>query len=167
MFAKSLTDAGIRNYWIAGNHDVVDDSLGRSTLSPLSVVARVCEVEPVLIQDHAVDLLMLPYPPRTMRYDPAARISKLLAGREPGKKLFSFGHLVISGAEMGSESIDMARGSDVVYPISELTAGRVTLMFNGHYHKRQEVSGVVMPGTLERLRFDEETNQPGWLVLDV
>ena len=43
---------------------------------------------------------------------------------------------------------------------------RVT-MLNGHYHRMQEAGGVRIPGSLVRLRFDEEHNDPGFLVLEV
>jgi len=167
-FAHKLAACGIPSIWIAGNHDVVDDSESRSTLTPLSILAHVIEPLPVLLPlSPTVDGLFLPFPPRTAKYDPEERTRKLCAGRDKAKKLVAFGHLSIVGAQMGSESFDMARGGDVLYPFAALDEDGVSMRFNGHYHHRQETSGVIMPGTLERLRFDEENNRPGWLTIEV
>jgi DNA repair exonuclease SbcCD nuclease subunit len=170
--AGNLARGGIDSVWIAGNHDVVDDGLGRSTLTPLSTMrcdgVLVSEVAPRLFRAGDVDLLTLPYPPRAMRYDPEQAVADLIARRGDTKcPLIAVGHLQIEGAQLGSESIDMARGADVAYPHALLARAGARLMFNGHYHRRQTASGIICPGSLERLRFDEEQNRPGWIVADV
>jgi DNA repair exonuclease SbcCD nuclease subunit len=181
QMVKSLLYSAVEVVMIPGNHDVVDDSHGRSTLTPLRVLdvgratfaaeLHLVETYPRIVQVGNADLLMLPYPPRTMRYDPAQAaegvLMERLAGGGRGRPLLAIGHLQLEGAALGSETTDMARGADVPYPVEVLKAHGVAAMFNGHYHQRQEVQGVICPGSLERLRFDEASNRPGWAVVEV
>lgn len=161
-----LERAGVAGIWLAGNHDVIDDGTGRSTITPLRITrATVAECAPSIANVKGVDILLLPYPPRAMRYDPAAYVEKMLI--HGAKKCMAAGHLQVNGAQLGSETRDMGRGADVQYPAEQLRERGVNLMLNGHYHCRQEVRGVVMPGSLERLRFDEQGNRCGFLVCEV
>jgi DNA repair exonuclease SbcCD nuclease subunit len=181
QMVKSLLYSAVEVAMIPGNHDVVDDCHGRSTLTPLRVLdvgretfaaeLHLVETYPRIVSVGHADLLMLPYPPRTMRYDPAEAAAELLDERtkrlaQP-RPLLAIGHLQLEGAALGSETTDMSRGADVPYPVEVLRRYNVAAMFNGHYHQRQEVQGVICPGSLERLRFDEEKNRPGWAVVEV
>jgi DNA repair exonuclease SbcCD nuclease subunit len=175
QMTHELVQAGVEVVMIPGNHDVVDDGHGRSTLTPLRVLeaglVSIVEPYPRIVAVGHADLLMLPYPPRTMRYDPAEAVGALLVERAKRlahvRPLLAIGHLQLEGARLGSETTDMARGAEVPYPVAVLREHGVAAMFNGHYHMRQEVQGVMCPGSLERLRFDEEKNRPGWAVVEV
>ena len=73
------------------------------------------------------------------------------------------------GAEDGSEIQDFPRGREVVFPTDALLSrfGDRCMLFNGHYHRRQIVCGVRMPGALGRLGFGEVGNPAGVLIVEV
>lgn len=156
----SLT--GIETIFVAGNHDVIEDGSGISTLHPLRHVARVHEKPGLQVID-GFTMAFLPYPSRTMMYDPV----KVIEIPRPIDAVF--GHCTaLRGVRSGSESSDLARGGDLNFPIDECIRSGVDKMFNGHWHHQQTTSdGVWIPGSLERLRFDEETNQPGILLFEL
>lgn len=166
----------IRNLWIAGNHDVIEDGRGGTTLRPLRAISdkqgfvNVHESPGVArIGDGYV--FTLPYPTRARAYSPAdaARhiVEKATTSIFVGPHVV-FGHLTVPSAEIGSETTEMARGKDVLYPLEELAPLKGAVLMNGHYHKRQRTSdGVYIPGSLERLRFDEEKNEPGWMIVEL
>ncbi|MFA4974900.1 MAG: hypothetical protein WC683_20040, partial [bacterium] len=77
------------------------------------------------------------------------------------------GHLCIEGAMLGSETTDMARGRSVEFPVAACSEAEANLLCNGHYHKRQTVRGVECPGSLVRLAFGEEHNEPRWLEVEL
>ncbi len=170
LAALSLVQLGIPSFWLAGNHDVIEDGRGHSTITPISVVDRdrvkVIEGAPQVFTVKGVDLLFLPYPPRVLRYDPAAEVDRLYPSK-PTRPIVSFAHLQIDGAQLGSETRDFARGADVQHPTDALKRLGVSVMVSGHYHKRQVINGVMCVGTLERLRFDEADNRAGWMVVEI
>ena len=77
---------------------------------------------------------------------------------------------MLPGIHPGSETEDMPRGREVLFP-GEQTRGAVARM-NGHYHARQTHGlgdggpDVIIPGSLARLGFGEESNEPGFLLVD-
>jgi DNA repair exonuclease SbcCD nuclease subunit len=178
LAARALGEANIPSIWIAGNHDVVDDGTGRTTLSPISAVCsmggscpmsmvQVVERAPRVIVVKGVDILCLPYPSRVSRYEPDAEVEKLYPGFVSERPVIAIGHLDITGALLGSEMTDFARGSSVQWPVTALSRLGVRMSIGGHYHRVQMVNSVVMVGSLERLRFDECDNRPGWLEVEV
>lgn len=167
--ARDLSSQGISNIWIAGNHDVIEDGGGISTLNPLGNLTphtRVAE-KPMILSDLGVELVLLPFPSRTRLYDP----DRYLRDNPPrvGQRRAVLGHCTgLDGVQMGSESRDMSRGAELSFPLAACFEHGVALMANGHFHKQQLTDGGVwIPGALERLRFDEEGHTPGILITEV
>lgn len=199
--AAKLADLGIAQAWIAGNHDVIEDGTGSTTMAALAgwsrsqrfrpgvlripvtdkppnpkafdLELRMCHVaeEPIHIPRFfgtTNDLMFLPFTARAKAYDPCAFVKKTKLSPNCCKVLV-FGHLNVIGADDGSEVEDFPRGREVVFPVDELLAkwGDKCLLFNGHYHRRQTVRGVRMPGALGRLGFGEVGNPAGVLLVEV
>jgi len=175
---------------IAGNHDVLDTSelfegSPITTLTPLRVAAHYSEDVGLVnvfeypcfeeIDDYGV--LALPYVSRAHSarmpnwveeaFGAAARFAAL------GGRIIVVAHLVIPGATLGSESIEMARGQDQVFPFEAVAVLKPALVINGHYHARQEVLGpsdvlIQIPGSPLRFTFGEvEDERKGILIAEV
>jgi DNA repair exonuclease SbcCD nuclease subunit len=187
--AAKLADLGIAQVWLSGNHDVIEDGTGATTLAALAGWASSSRFAPVLRRtyrddcvfvvaqeprhivrfgDGQIDLLLLPFTPRAKAYDPATFVERIKLS-DGCRKLLVFGHLNVIGAEDGSEVEDFPRGREVVFPTDALLArfGDRCMLFNGHYHRRQTVRGVRMPGALGRLGFGEVGNPAGVLLVEV
>lgn len=183
--ASDLASVGIWSRWLVGNHDVVEDGSGSSTLSPLAAVASTSSVrvmarvpdlpligvwsDPAMEWiDGGVLAVALPHPARGKGYVPEEFIRAI--ERDPAFVLV-FGHLTVPGIERGSEVLDMPRGREVRYPIEAIRErwGDRAVMLNGHYHRsyRRAQSPVIVPGSLERLTKSEARNEPGCLILEV
>lgn len=184
--ALRLSVAGVESFWMAGNHDVILREGAGTTLEPFKVLEdvegdilvvdspetfeggdEVEEFAPELREQFGPVLVMLPYVSPDRLYNPAEFIAKLPSFGT--RKVLVLGHLTVLSAEIGSESGEFARGRELVLPVKackEKWGSRVTIV-NGHYHKRQTTKdGVIIPGSLARLRHDEEGNTPGYLVID-
>lgn len=197
--AAKLADLGIAQAWIAGNHDVIEDGTGGTTMAALAgwsrsrrfqpgkirtpiasgipemgpLEGRMCHVaeEPIHIPRYfgtTNDLVFFPFTARAKTYSPIAFANTMRLSHGCTKVLV-FGHLNVVGADDGSEVEDFPRGREVVFPVDELLAkwGDKCLLFNGHYHRRQTVRGVRMPGALGRLGFGEVGNPAGVLLVEV
>lgn len=200
--AAALAGHGIAQVWIAGNHDVIEDGTGATTLSALAGWSRGRRFPPVMqrrevrpidapipaaspmydypfivaeepmhvtrVLGQSIDLVLLPFTPRAKGYDSARFVEQVKYSRGCSK-LLVFGHLNVIGAEDGSEVEDFPRGREVVFPTDALLArfGDRCMLFNGHYHRRQTVRGVRMPGALGRLGFGEVGNPAGVLLVEV
>lgn len=185
--AAKLANRGIMQAWIAGNHDVIEDGTGSTTMAalrgmsemrcfqrdePMMIIAeeprRMVRFPNDTIDDSSVDLMFLPFTARAKAYDPAKYVQEQELSRHC-RKVLVFGHLNVIGADDGSEVEDFPRGREVVFPVDELLAkwGDKCLLFNGHYHRRQTVRGVRMPGALGRLGFGEVGNPAGVLLVEV
>jgi len=172
-FASKLDVEGIDTIAIPGNHDVLEDGYGTTTLDPLAFVAGVTLVKrPRYVQVGAGEaVVLLPYVPTSHAYDPKAEVCELAAELTRvglGAKVAAVaGHLMLEGIATGSETKDMARGRDVFFPID--TVRRLfpnALLFNAHYHRRQTYRGVEIPGSVCRFTRDECENVPGILEVD-
>jgi len=184
--AARLADFKIGQAWLAGNHDVIEDGTGSTTLAALagwsrgsglvgrkpvqpdSFVVAETPVHNAFYLGDLVDVLFLPFTPRAKAYDPVAFVEKMQLS-DRCRKLLVFGHLNVIGAEDGSEIQDFPRGREVVFPTDALLSrfGDRCMLFNGHYHRRQIVRGVRMPGALGRLGFGEVGNPAGVLIVEV
>jgi len=182
--ARNLAYKGVSSRWLVGNHDVVEDGHGTTTLGSIGWLWGVVRATKMLEQKQnpnplVVDrpeyerfdefaLVWLPYVERSHVYDPEEFIESLPSFEQ--KHVIVCGHLTVPSAQKGSESGELARGRDIVFPVEACKrkwGNRCTLV-NGHYHRRQVTrDGVHIPGSLVRLRFDEETNEPGYLVFEV
>jgi DNA repair exonuclease SbcCD nuclease subunit len=188
---RRLDDAGITSIWLTGNHDVMEDGLYTSTLTPLKGLQKVSKVEDwvQLPKSEVVSLypgdisvcdsytqyevfsrdkwsmhkiLCLPYTHSTV-VSPSEWLKKVEIGGH-----YVFGHLMIEGVILGDESTDFRRGSDRRLPTELLKGCKV---FNGHYHKSQVYKkddvDIHIPGSLARLSFNEVSHKPSYLIVDV
>lgn len=160
--------------WLSGNHDVMEDGSGETVLEPLKRVGG-----PVLVIDEPqtfnprgatglpldFSILAFPFTPFTRKYSPKAVLKEAMNGYDLHRPIdLVIGHLNVKGAMPGDET-EMVRGREVWLPVKEIRAalGEVPIA-NGHIHKRQQTEdGVCIPGSLERLRFDEERHVTGWM----
>jgi DNA repair exonuclease SbcCD nuclease subunit len=178
--ARKLSANGVPSLWIAGNHDTIENERGSTVLEPLAAMAEhhasdsawieVCEEPRDLCPGLGVEILVLPYVARARAYDPVDVVKKACPEDGHAHRVLVFGHLTVPSAERGSESDDFARGRDLVFPVEACRArwGDRAFLANAHYHRRQVTrDGVHIPGSLARLRHDEEQHEPGYLVIDV
>lgn len=179
--ATRLLKAGIPSFWVAGNHDVVNDGSGRTTLSPLRALGtddvRVFE-QPDLVMlpgrprsngGEPGFLLALPYPSAGLGYDPAERVRKARTDLGDGKLVVVATHLQVEGATPGSESTEMGRGRDVPFPFAEVPES--WLLVGGHYHVGQvferAARRLTVPGSMIRRNHGEEDARPRYLIWEV
>ena len=173
--ATTLAAAGVPSWWLAGNHDVIEDGTGRTTLSPLSAIGLrevvVVESPKRLVipgkskhdPSRPVPALLLPFTAASHRYDPAAVVAE--NAEALGARAVVAGHLTLDGIHPGEETLDMPRGRSVSFPVEACRAG--WLKMNGHYHARQSYRGVQIPGSVARLGFGEAKNKPSFLTLEI
>lgn len=173
-------DLGAEGYFVDGNHDVVEDGHGTSVLSPLASVdgAEVVHSPSEYVQD-GVNLAFLPYPSRAKSYDPTkwAKVFEKNTG-------LVFGHLNLKdavpakreggdevdeyGAIVGTESEEMARGREVMWPVKNLRARCPgAKLFGGHYHGGVTFGGVHIVGSPALFTFGEQANRPRVGVIDL
>lgn len=144
--ARELHCAGIQSIWIAGNHDVVEDGTGRTTLRPaLGPLANLTQggdrtlhrrlvgghgdvhlvEQPQVIIVKTSDgeegfVVGLPFTATSHRYDPAEFVRNPTGLHALVKKtspVIIAGHLSIDGAQIGDETTEMPRGRDVSFPV--------------------------------------------------
>lgn len=167
--AAKLYDAGIASIWLAGNHDVIEDGLGTTTLTPLvaaDIAQHVFEA-PGEIMFEQLHIVGLPFTPSSHAYDPA-KIVRNYGRTRKGEQTLVIGHLNLEGISAGSETSEMARGREVFWPVDTIQKKWPdATMLGGHYHHAQEFRGVHIIGSLARLRHDEEDSSPSLMILEV
>ncbi len=179
--AVRLADRGIYSIWLAGNHDVIEDGTGCTTLTPLRALSdceRLNGKVQVIEQPSRVEItargapndvryvLGLPFAATSHAYDVSAIIDEL-APKENREKTMIVGHLNVPGVVPGEETTDMPRGREVWLP-TDLAHERAKIVVNGHYHRQHRTeTGVWIPGSLARLTFGEEGNAPGYLMVEL
>lgn len=171
--ALRLSNRGIASRWLVGNHDVIEDGSGSSTLEPLEalrgseplrdLIRVVYEQELERIGD--VAFVWLPYVPRCASYDAAAFVRDL--GNVDGPIVVG-SHLSVRGLDPGSETHDMPRGRDLWLPLGEIAQqwGERAFVLNGHYHKAMLARHLAIPGSPARMTFSEEGHPNGFLLLE-
>lgn len=181
--ALELADAAIPLWAIAGNHCRIEDSSGRSVLSPLAAFEHSAFPAAARIFDGPATVMLpgktkktsgrpafatlLPYPPASNPYDPAA----FVRSAQPRESIVMVaGHMTeLSGIEPGEESLEMSRGRGVPFPLAECEPS--WLLLNGHWHHGQtfESGGrtVIIPGSLARLTHGEAKARPRFLLVEV
>lgn len=170
--ARLWFEHGVANRWLVGNHDVIEDGLGASTLSAIRGLERGIGGGGIRVYDaptceelDGVSIVALPFTPRSHAYDPAVFVREVEVTSD---RVVVFSHLNIEGIESGSETSDMPRGREVFLPLVPLRKRWPNaVVINGHYHKRQRFDGIEITGSLERLTFGEQENKPGFLVLEI
>jgi len=167
--AVRLDNAGIPSVWVAGNHDVIEDGMGTTTMTPLvaaDIAYHVFE-QPGEVVFKNLHLVGLPFTPSSHAYDPAKVVRELSRPRK-GEQTLVLGHLNLEGISAGSETTEMARGREVFWPIEAIRKKwPAATMLGGHYHHAQEFKGVHIIGSLARLRHDEEDHNPSLMILEV
>lgn len=168
---------GIATRWVVGNHDIIEDGSGGSTLGAVAAIGdtlanapgarngmRVYAGPTVEVVNNRT-ILALPFTPRSHPYDPVSFVESV-----PRETVVDVvvAHLNIEGIAPGSETKDMPRGRDVFLPLATIRRRwPAAKVINGHYHRRQLFDGVHIPGSLARLTFGEEHHSPGYLVVEV
>ena len=174
---KRLSDVGIASLWVAGNHDVMHDGHGTTTLSPIGGVesslsshlyptdvryaSHPCEVIVHTRNGEQTRCVALPYPTDK---------SKLNVYKDICEGAVVFSHLNLEGMIPGEESHEMARGQDHYLPLRDMPTPRA--IFNGHYHKAQSYAlhgcpVVQIPGSLAKLTFGEQDHTPSFILAEV
>jgi len=167
--AKKLEAYGIEQVWIPGNHDVIEDGSGTTTLTPLAAIANdvvhVHERPGKVVLKESVTVITLPFVASSEAYDPESWVEGAMKG-VVGPVVVA-GHMTnIPGVTPGEEATEMPRGREVRFPIEK--CGRADVLLNGHFHRQQKTeSGIWIPGSLARLTFGESDHQPGFLIVEV
>jgi DNA repair exonuclease SbcCD nuclease subunit len=169
--AQRLGDGGIGSMWLTGNHDVIDDGSGSSTLSAIAEVASLVD-EPRRANLLGAWCVCLPFVPRCRSYDPAEFVACSAKPEGIAGPTIVLAHLNVAGIAPGSETEDMPRGRDVMLPtaaIAEHLPGAIVI--SGHYHKRQvwtspEGVDVHVVGAPERFTFGEQDNEPAFTLVE-
>lgn len=168
LLSRRLAAYGVEQIWIAGNHDVVEDGTGTTTLTPLAATANeyvhVHERPGKTVLKESVTVITLPFVATSHAYDPEEWVMTAMKGTKG--PIIVAGHLSVPGVVPGEEVKEMPRGREVVFPV-EASAG-ADLRLNGHYHRQQRTeSGIWIPGSLARLTFGEQEHDPGFLIVEV
>lgn len=171
-----LSGEGVESFWLAGNHDVIEDGSGLTTLSALRrfrpeigcARAHVIEKPGLYEFVDGSNLVALPYTASSCPYDPAKVVREIL---EEGCRNVVVSHLGVPGVQPGEESGEMARGREVLLPLAEVR--NADLIIQAHYHRSQVFRPpgggcpVHVIGSLARLTHGEEGHRPGYLVVDL
>lgn len=177
--------ATMGSLWLAGNHDVLEDSGPTSTLSPLAALSRYWRhwgAQPIHVADlpalHTrgeVAFLCLPYVARAAMGTPGFRTAWVRAFEEAqryvGGRLVVLSHLSLPNMHPGSEA-DMPRGRDVDFPVEQVLELQPAVVLQGHYHARQVVRvrglEVQVVGAPVRFTFGERADgERGYLLVEV
>jgi DNA repair exonuclease SbcCD nuclease subunit len=184
LLGNSVADLavhGIASHLIPGNHDVIEDGSGSTTLTPLKCLGyyngmvRVHE-RPELVHGigsrsggDLIDIITLPFTPVSHDYSAEKFVRDTLQNYlHRDRRLLVLSHLVVDGIQPGEETTEMPRGRNIVLPhklIAELYPDSVILQ--GHYHRRQKFENVNVVGSLVNLTFSEEAHHPGYLYLEI
>lgn len=183
LVARHLEQQDVESHWVAGNHDVIEDGSGLTTLEPLKAAGAYVHDRPwagLILQGQLpayterspkVNLITLPFTATSHPYDPGEHLAKSVL---PDALNVVVGHLTVEGVQPGEETTDLARGREVLFPLDvyeEVNRGARVVAINGHYHRRQTFltpgGPILIPGSLARLTAGTEAHEPGYLVLEV
>ncbi len=175
--AADLSLSGIPSFWVPGNHDVLEDGHGTTTLDPLEFVKNSYLIKTPEIftryttkKDMENPMGFLPYAASSQNYDPDLVVRTWKKQGKSTKVIFS--HLMVEGIEPGSETSDFPRGRDLFLPTRAIKeCFPEALVVQGHYHRpRVEVIDGVqihIVGSMVRLTRSEVHNSPRFLTLDI
>jgi DNA repair exonuclease SbcCD nuclease subunit len=168
--ATTLAVHQIHSHWLVGNHDVIEDGSGSSTLSPIGALqdftsfVHLYEKPGVNTSIGRSRLLALPFTPTSHTYDPQKYVDEFLRVDGPGIVL---SHLKCENIIPGEETEAMPRGRDIVLPLIALAKRPNTVILQGHYHKQQSHGPLHIPGSVARLTFSEVNHEPSFLLMDL
>lgn len=168
--ARELDDANIRSYWLTGNHDVVEDGSGVSTLQSMGWSDGVLMSRPMCFglggHGQPINVIALPFTPSSHSYDPVTYIENLEI--DNSAPILVVGHLNLKGICAGSETLDMPRGREVFWPTGAIREKFPrAIMVGGHYHERQVYDDVRLIGSTARLTYGEGHHKVGYLELEI
>ena len=166
--ASRLWASKIPSIWLAGNHDVIEDGTGETTLSPLRHVDGACVAESsTQVRFAGVAFACLPFTAATSPR-PGLDPESFLKGWNHSKDAsIVLSHLTVPGVVPGEETTELPRGREVLLP-EALAHEKACLVLQGHYHRRQRTAlGTQIPGSLARLTFGEQSHFPSYLVAEV
>lgn len=175
--ALRLAEEGIPSLWVRGNHDVCEDGTGACVLTPMRALEVYNPLVKVAVEPRVVRFsgllqplafVCLPFMPASHGLDYEAVARELV--KQSGPRFAAVGHLMLPGIHPGTETTEMPRGREVMWPL-EATAGAL-LRIGGHYHARQiyeaeKGPAIHIPGALARLGFGEEDHEPSFLAIDL
>ena len=183
--ALTLQRADVVSVWVAGNHDVIEDGSGDTTLTPLRPIAvaskgivRVFEQPGTFVLREGGDVgllgvMALPFTATSHAYRPSAFVDGY-AKEMQSRSWVVLGHLAVAGVVPGEETTDMPRGREVVLPRECFPQQNMqnVHVFNGHYHAQQVhdapgVRPVHIPGAPVRLTFADGDRVPSFLIVEV
>jgi DNA repair exonuclease SbcCD nuclease subunit len=163
--AGRLRQHDIRQVWIAGNHDVIEDGTGDTTLTPLRSLEEVSMFYVAELPRRVVlgdtHVICLPFTATSHGYNVDEKLGELTRS-SPRERTIILSHLAVPGIEPGEETKEMPRGREV-----KLATARAKLILQGHYHRQQRMESVWVAGSLARLTFCEERHDPGYLIVEV
>jgi DNA repair exonuclease SbcCD nuclease subunit len=169
---------------ISGNHDVIEDGSGDTVLSPIGMLPSVrlyesptCQIfDHVLFERTTVRVIALPFTASSHGYDPEEFVDRAVQDdpREVDATIV-LSHLTgLQGVQPGEETTEMPRGREVRFPAEAI--GRIPgrkVVLQGHFHRRQtwrpvgQDYDVHIIGSLARLTFGEEKNDPGYTMVEI
>ena len=142
-----------KSYILLGNHDISSES---SLLSEESSQYKVIAKPLCIERTPKVDWLFLPY---GCSLDD---MQKAVAGLNPQKIVYVFGHFGLNGASFGTGTPFVA--IDEVPP-SLFDVPNIKHIYLGHYHLRQTVGKVTYVGSPWQVTFGEEADDKYVLIL--
>jgi len=169
-----LWDAGVVPIFVAGNHDIIEDGSGVTTMSALRYTGdrgHVFETPSYIglknrSGEHLCNLIALPFTATSHAYDPEEFVRGI--AQDMDDPILVVGHLNLHGITPGSEATEMPRGRDVFWPTDAIRERFPnSAMVGGHIHTPQQYDGVHIIGSLARLRFPECDNETGYMVMEV
>ena len=170
----------VSSYWLVGNHDVIEDGHGGSSIGsiggmcelagfPLTVVLGTPDVRPLSSES---TLIACPFTPSShpvnWPYWLAVRVARVPAHQH----ILILSHLAMPGIQPGEETTDMPRGREVVFPVDAIKGRPNVTILQGHYHRRQTTqlpdgTPVHVVGSLARLTFGERDHEPSFYEIEV
>lgn len=171
--ARELSEARIPSWWLAGNHDVIEDGSGETVLNPLKALRdpRVSVLDRPGSEDFGeVRFVALPFTASSHAYAPRAEAQDAVGNY---RRLVVLSHLAVEGIQPGEETTDMPRGREVLFPHDLFHDGvKDTLLLQGHYHRAHtfEAPGLLpvhVVGAPCRFTFANENDTPSFLKIEV
>lgn len=167
-FAMEVADrCGCWSGWLVGNHDVVEDGHGTTSLDPIRWMEKTTLLSEPEVWCFRQDLKVacFPYVAQDRHYDPTDGLSEMHDAHDHVDLVVS--HLMLDGIGPGSEA-DMRRGRDVFLPVEAIQkAWPRAKILNGHYHRRQTFKGVEVIGSLANLTRAEVGVEPVFLEINI
>jgi DNA repair exonuclease SbcCD nuclease subunit len=170
--AQTLRDMEIDSLWLTGNHDVIEDGSGLSTLVALDEAGFTVFNEPDVMDTgdltDGLHIMALPFTAASHSYDPDEFVRSVHRQYGDLDRLLVLGHLNMDDMHPGSETKDMPRGRDVMWPLDALSElFPQALLIGGHYHQAQSHKGVQIVGSPVRFTHGEEENEPSFMTVDI